>query len=201
MNIRQILLIIALSITASCFAQSEGNTEVRDITRLTFLNPGFAYEKKVGQFSTLYSHLFMSTGFYASFSTALGNSAKVWFDPSFNLQYRKYYNAAKREKAGKRTAMNSMNYITPVVGVTFTSETYSDSYLAESSRRPVYDVGFLWGLQRNYPKRFSLDLNVGPGYYFTRSSKQGADDAVVKETHGGFTILVHFSLGFWLNKT
>lgn len=200
MNIIRMLFIIVLFASSKSFSQTEVSTDVTDVIKLTFLNPGVAYEKRIGKSKTLYSHIHMSPSLGFSFSSSQGNSSYFWLDPAISVQYRLYYNLKKRINGGKRTAMNSINYLAPALDVVFTKASFSQTYLPEETRRPLTEVGFVWGMQRNYPKNFSLDLNVGPGFYFTRIKMLASDDAQIKETINGFTVLAHLTLAFWLNK-
>ena len=66
--------------------------------------------------------------------------------------------------------------------------------------KPVNTVGLAWGLQRNYEKRFSLDMSFGLGYYFTRGTFQDDSGATFTKNYGEFTPVINVDLGFWLNK-
>jgi hypothetical protein len=197
------LLFIAL-IIPSCFCQAQSNpgTEVTNITKLTFLNPGISYEAKVGKMQTLYAQAFLNTTAYFSWSSTFGSSSGVYFDPAATAQYRYYYNAAARNAKGKRTKMNSMNYIAGMVETIFTQAAADEYNLKEVDRRPVTTVGLAWGLQRNGLKRFSLDLNLGIGYLFAKGTVYNGD--YTNETHSvnvsKFTGIGQINLGFWLNN-
>jgi hypothetical protein len=86
--------------------------------------------------------------------------------PTFNLQYRYYYNLNKRMEKGKNISNNSANYIAlsgsiqsgkPIIGDLEFNEGYFGA------------VGPVWGLQRYYGAGFKLDLNLGAGYSFNES--------------------------------
>jgi hypothetical protein len=64
-----------------------------------------------------------------------------------------------------------MNYIGPMFDVAFSKAAVTEVSLVEENRRPISTVGFICGMQRNYMKRFSLDVNVGVGYYFTAGTE------------------------------
>ncbi|HET6994047.1 MAG TPA: hypothetical protein VFI06_03645, partial [Chitinophagaceae bacterium] len=116
------------------------------------------------------------------------------------LQYRYYYNSARRAKKGKRTEMNSMNYIAVVEDVSFSRNAISDDYYIETNRRPMNWFGILWGLQRNRPKRFSVDFNIGAGYLSASSTALNASGEFVTSNKGVFTLLGQLTIGLWLNK-
>ena len=184
----------------SCFAQQDPTPEVTNVTKATFLNPGISYEKALGQRQTFYAQAFLNTSAYFSFSSALGTSAGVRFDPALTAQYRYYYNLAKRQEAGKRSELNSGNYLSPVIEVTLSRDQYLDEF-AVPKQRGIYTVGGVWGIQRNYHKRFSLDFNVGLGYYFTNRTYIDNDNRSEYVTnHSDFTTMGQLNLGFWLNK-
>jgi hypothetical protein len=201
MNIKVICL-LALSITTSnCFSQDESETDITDITKVTFLNPGFAYEKRIGTFQSLYSQAFMSIAGNISYSSSLGNTSRFYFDPALTIQYRYYYNAARRTGKGKRTAMNSLNFITPLFQTVYTKMAVSSSQFIEDGRRTINTLGLAWGIQRNYKKRFSLDLYLGPGYLFTKATLLNFDTGqFYTENVSEFTGIAQINLGFWLNK-
>ena len=70
----------------------------------------------------------------------------------------------------------------------------------EERKRPMNTIGVLWGFQRNYKSRFSLDLNIGPAYLFARSSVPDTYGNPHKRTVGEFSTMGRITLGFWVNK-
>ena len=170
-----------------------------DVTKLTFFNPGASYEKSIGKKSTLHGHLFFNTSISYSFSSTFGSDFNASFDPALLVQYRYYYNYKQRQQKEKRTEMNSMNYISPTFQTVFTKNAVADDHIVEYKSRPVNVAGVVWGMQRNYAKRFSLDLNLGLGYLFTTTTLQGGPQPQ-KESVSMATIMGQFNLGFWLNK-
>ncbi len=196
------LLLLSLLISSGfCHAQYKTDEVVTNITRLTFLNPGISYEAKVGKQQTILGQAFINTSAYFSWSSTLGTHSGIYFNPAATAQYRYYYNAAARQAKGKRTAMNSMNYIAGIAETIFTRAAADDYNLNEAERRPVTTIGLAWGLQRNGLKRFSLDLNLGIGYLFARGTMYNED---FSDTHSvnvsKITGMGQLNLGFWLNK-
>lgn len=114
------------------------------------------------------------------------------------LQYRYYYNSARRTVKGKRTEMNSLNYVSAIADAVFYKETITSN--GEKDLRILNIFGIAWGFQRNYPKRFSLDLNLGFGYYFTKQTTINDAGQFITENTGEITNLGQITLGFWLNK-
>ena len=96
--------------------------------------------------------------------------------------------------------MNSLNYLAGIVEITFSKESISSSYLIEKDRRAINVFGIAWGFQRNYPKRFSLDINFGPGYLYTRVTTMNDTGQLITKNAGQFITVGQINLGFWLNK-
>ncbi len=103
----------------------------------------------------------MNTSFGLGYSSSLGNTSFIYFDPALTIQYRYYYNYIKREAKGKRTEMNSLNYVCSILQTVFSKENISSSYYPETNQRAINTFGLAWGFQRNFQNRFSLDLNLG----------------------------------------
>ena len=157
------LFLVIFFASMNAFCQDSANSGIRDITKLNFLGPGFSYEKRIGKFQSLHVQAYIETSFYFSYSSTFGTDAGVYFDPALALQYRYYYNAARREAKGKRTAMNSLNYIGAISQISFVQNEILTSYFPEEGRQQACTFGAIWGFQRNYLKRFSLDFNIGLG--------------------------------------
>jgi len=196
----QICLLVLMLFASHAFGQKQTNVEVERVIRAAFFNPGFSYEDRIGRLQTIHFDAYFSTSAYYSYSSSLGADANVYFDPALMLQYRYYYNAPARESKGKRTEMNSLNYFGPQFDMTFTKAALKQNSFEEESRRPVYTFGFVWGIQRNYKKRLSLDLNLGLGYFFAKGTELGPADEKVSVNQSNFTTVGNVSLGFWLNK-
>lgn len=182
-------LVILVNGKTSSIAQSSTDPQLQNLIKVSFLSPGLSYEQKIGRLQSLYGRVYLDPSGYVSSSSTFGTSSRLYLDPAFTIQYRYYYNARRRENKGVRTDMNNLNYVAPVYKVTFR---------AENTPRTIHRVGAVWGLQRNYKSRFSLDLNVGFGYAFAREtfkSGQGTYEAVHE-----FVTVGQLNLGFWLNK-
>lgn len=199
-DLRNIFFFLLPLIATNCFSQDKGKPGVTDVTKATFLNPGISYEKRIGKFQSLYGQAFMNTSFGVGFSSSLGNTSYIYFDPALTIQYRYYYNFAKREAKGKRTAMNSLNYVCAILETVFSKAAISSSYYPETNRRAINTFGLAWGFQRNYKKRFSLDLNLGGGYFYTKVTTMDNAGQFISENTGQFTTVGQLNLGFWLNK-
>lgn len=194
-------LLLLLFLATNSFGQSIEQAPVSTVFRVNMLNPGLSYELPLGHHQTAVLYGGVNTSFGLGFSSSLGTNAFIYFDPGFGAQYRYYYNSSKRTEKGRRTEMNSRNYVAPVYSVIFTDGQISENaYLEEENSRPVHTVGAVWGIQRNYKSRFSLDLNLGLGYVFGKSAFYGSNDQVEHRTTGNATAIIHLELGFWLNK-
>ena len=145
--------LFCFSLSAQKIAKVEDN-----LLSINILTPGLEYEIGVSDASTV--DLRAGTGFAYH---------KNWYTegfgiyPIFNLQYRYYYNLAKRLEKEKRIGHNSANYVAlsglvqsgkPVIG----DLEYTADYFGV--------IGPVWGLQRYYGSGFKLDLNLGLGYGF-----------------------------------
>jgi hypothetical protein len=186
--------------TTNCVGQDKENTRLSNLTKLTFFNPGISYEKRIANFQSLYAQLFMNTSFSIGYSSALGNTSDIRFDPAATLQYRYYYNNGRREASGKNTKMNNLNYVSFITETSVVTEKILFVDHVEKIHRLLNEFVLAWGLQRNYKSRFSLDLRVGPSYLFAKATKQNSAGEYVTENVDEFSISGQINLGFWLNK-
>ena len=185
--------------TTACFSQEEKIPDVTDVTKFIFIS-GFSYEKRIGKFQTLYGKAFARVTLWGTYSSSFGTDAGIYIDPAVMVQYRYYYNARKRQERGKRTDMNSMNYLAAIGETIFSKQRLSTSYYEEDKLRPINMLGIAWGLQRNFRSRVSVDFNAGPGYLFTESSYPGYNGQPVTRQQNKFTLLTQFDIGIWLNR-
>lgn len=199
---RIILLFTALTmLSCHAFSQSGDEQHTTDVFKVTILEPGISFEKSTGRNQTAVAK--MGVSFSGSFtsSSSMGDKATFVLDPALTLGYRFYYNYNKREEKGKRTAMNSLNYLSPVFETSYSKNAISSNYLVEEKRRLMNTVGLVWGIQRNYMKRFSLDLQLGAGYLFANSMESGSGSGnTIHKMAGRATTIGRLSLGIWLNR-
>jgi hypothetical protein len=196
--LKNIFLLLLLLISLHSFSQDQEKSEITNVTRVSFFSPGISYEKKIGKLQTLCARAFMSTSFYFFYSSSLGTTAGIDLYPSWSLQYRYYYNSAMRNAKGKRAEMNSLNYVSAIAEMVFFKETVSSN--GDTDLRSLNSFGIVWGISRNYQKRFSLDLSVGPGYVYAKRTTLNEFGEYITENKGGITLVGQISLGFWLNK-
>ena len=200
MQLKTFAILLFLVISTHCFSQEKLHTNIVDITKVTFLNPGISYEKRIGKFQSIVGQAFISTSFSIGYSSSMGARSSINFDPALSLQYRYYYNYNSRQNKDKRTEMNSLNYVSPTFMTIFSKNRVSTDHYIENNRRPVNTAGIVWGIQRNYKSRFSLDFNLGLGYLFTTATLPNNTGQAVKENVGKLTSMSQLNLGFWLNK-
>ncbi|HVG42701.1 MAG TPA: DUF3575 domain-containing protein [Chitinophagaceae bacterium] len=193
-------LFLTLLITLNCFSQEQA-TDINNITKITFLNPGISYETRIAKFQSVFLHAFMNTLAQIGFSDALGNTSSIFFDPSLAVHYRYYYNAKKRASKEKQTENNNLNYLSFITEVVHSKMRISSDHIMEENKRPITKAGIAWGIQRNYKSHFSLDFHVGLGYLFTKATTYDFYTGNKKNISVAQpTTLVQINLGFWLNK-
>ncbi len=142
------------------FAQSQDTISTESAFRFELITPGFSYEFPAGSQSTIrvkasaYS-LARSIVVFSESRSGLG-----WhFFPLVDLQYRLYTNLPKRSVNGKAIAENSGNYIALKTIIIFPEEFDQGSDIGNSTW-----VGPVYGLQRKFSSRLSVDLAAGLGY-------------------------------------
>jgi hypothetical protein len=187
-------------ISVNSFSQEESKAEITNVTKINFLDPGIGYEMRIAKNQSLGIQAFISISAGFGYSSDFGTSSFFYLDPALMLQYRYYYNLSKRDSKGKRTEMNSANYISPIFETVFYKVRTSDVEYTGKNRTAINTLGLAWGLQRNYKRRFSLDLNMGVGYRFGGRAELDNNGKVFIDNFSEFAIPVHFTLGFWLNK-
>ncbi|HMO63161.1 MAG TPA: hypothetical protein PKC39_13295 [Ferruginibacter sp.] len=182
------------------FAQSDKEGSIRDITKITLLNPGFAYEKAIGQFQSVYLQAFINAS--ATRTDFFGETErKYYLDPAFTAQYRYYYNYTKRQEKKLRTSNNNLNYVSGLIQTFFSKIPIEDLEYTPEKRRAVNFAGAAWGIQRNYPKRFCLDLGLGLGVLFTKTTYNEFFSAEKKTINQVMPYpYLQLNIGFWLNK-
>ena len=201
LSVFKFLPALSIFLSLNCFSQNDSITQVTKVSKVTFFNPGISYEGKIAKYQTLYGQLFMNTSVAVTSSNTISTPTTFYFDPAITIQYRYYYNLKKRAFANKMVERNSANYLGAVFEGMLSKANIVLSSHHEEKRRPVYSYGVVWGLQRNYKKRFSLDINFGAGYQSgSQTSKNVIADNTIKEHVGKFTVLGQLNIGIWLNK-
>lgn len=196
----KILLLLLTMASITCQAQYKGTPATTTVTKINFLSPGVSYEFPVGKHQTVFGYAFLSPSIALDYSGTFGASERFALDPGLTAQYRYYYNYQTRTDKGKRTDMNSANYVAAVYRILNTRDAISGDFGMEDNRRPIQTLGAVWGLQRNYMGRFSLDLNVGLGYSWgtTGLGYNGSTPITMQQQRMG--IISDLTLGLWINR-
>lgn len=182
-----------------CFdAASQENQFTSKLATATIISPGITYEHPVANKLTVKGKAALTFDWSYAASSSFGPSFS--FSPTTELsgQFRYYYNFDLRKRKEKNTAHNSANYISFVAkyaysGITYRyGDSFSESYggprnysVKHASHMP--NLGIVWGIQRNYKNRFSIDCSIGPSLYTPFADNE-------------FSFIGDFSFGFWLGK-
>jgi hypothetical protein len=195
-------LILALAFTGAALSVNAQDSApaTTDVLKATILSPGVSYEKSIGKKHTLYGQVYASPTIQYFYSSSLGSEFDFYLDPAALVQYRYYYNLEKRAGKDKFTRLNSGNYFGATVQTYLSKVRLDSDQLEESKRRPVTTIGAIWGMQRNYAKRFSLDINLGAGYRFASVLTEDINNNFVRRNEGRFTLIADIGIGIWLNK-
>jgi hypothetical protein len=197
---KKLSCIVLLFISINVFSQDNIGTDAENVIKLTIIEPAVSYEKRIGKLQTLYVQAFADIEFGIGYSSSLGNTSFFYASPAAGLQYRYYYNAARRKRKGKTTEMNSMNYIAPVYNMVLSAWGVTRDDYVEENRRPVHSVLLAWGLQRNYTNRFSIDFNAGAGIVFARTTLYGQNyQPAGQKISSSFAFSIQARIGLWLN--
>jgi hypothetical protein len=202
---KTLLAIVLIPIASTAFTQTWPKVVIPDVTDITkvILRPGFSYEKRIAKHQTLYGQVFPAINYSLDISDGFGgfdSDASFYIDPAVYLQYRFYYNARRRQVKGKRTELNSMNYVGLVDRIIFSKRPIDNNYDAEKRYRTLNSLGAVWGLQRNFDRsRVSIDFNVGPAISWAKTTSTYMGNTQT-EYIGVITLMTQFDVGFWLNK-
>jgi hypothetical protein len=93
-----------------------------------------------------------------------------------------------------------MNYLAFISEFMASKAAIADGYLNEDNRRLISRLGIAWGLQRNFEKRFSLDLYLGFGYLISNGTTYNSGGQRIKRNITMPALLGQLNLGIWLNK-
>ena len=189
-------VILFFSHTSLLAQDSTKINSTENVWRLPFIYWGINYENKLSKNETLVGNINFFQSVNYSYSSNLGSRFSYPFIPSFNLQYRRYYNLKRRKEIGKNTMLNSGNYISGSYRISFPKNIY------DLVRRPEHTTGVFWGLQRNYQKRFYIDLGVGVIYRAKQSIILTGDvwNGTPFKVDDKIFIESYLNLGLWLNK-
>ena len=179
------ILLFFLILTNLAFAQyKEQDPQVTEgVTKITFIEPGIAHEFPLGKSTTF----FLRGGMTASLALDYYDEiSSVLFRLFAASSFRLYYNFKKRGLLEKNTAKNSANYVA-LLGILASPPLNKGTDYDPDYNETLVNTGVVWGMQRNYPSGFSLDLNIGLGYV-----KRGSQFL--------FSPLGELNIGWWLGK-
>ncbi len=142
----------------------------------------------------------MNTSTTFRVSNNSGLDAKFYLNPAATIQYRYYYNGAKRLAKGKKTDMNNMNYLTGVYELIYSKMPFGDFSIKEKNMRPIHIIGAAWGLQRNLKGRWSIDFNIGLGYQLTTETDYYNTGPDIKRNVRFITPISRLNFGYRLGK-
>ncbi len=185
---KPIITILACLFLFQSKAQEKKHTQ--NLLTATIFSPGISYEMAAGNAFTVKLRASVFPGFSYSQTILLNGRSHFSFAPTplLTAEGRYYYNFQQRLDKGKNINRNSANYLAVSSKYGYSIETfYPDNGDAITTATPVYDAGIVWGLQRNYKNRFSLDLNVGPSILQPLIDKE-------------FGLIANLSIGIWLGK-
>ncbi len=181
----------------SCFflcisfqSNAQKTTYTQPLLTATFLSPGVTYEHPWANKISIKGKAAFTVGWSFSASSSLGQSYSIAPTPLLAGQLRYYYNFALREQKEKNITRNSANYISLFASYAYSGVTYyygdqGNFSIKQALHMP--NVGIVWGIQRNYKNRFSIDCSVGPSL----------NDPIVNNE---FSLIADISLGIWLGK-
>lgn len=146
--------------------------------------------------SQLYQNFILKSeiGFIAGFRDGIFYEKPLYLVvPSFTLQPRWYYNLNKRHSKGKRTRLNSGNFLafeTALLPLGLTISNYGNT-----TNINYLTTGFSWGVRRSW-SWFNFETSVGYNYYIGFYKLQGASDYIA-----GFAPNLTLRIGANLTKS
>lgn len=177
--------IIGLLILGFQFLKVDIFAQTEDVLRLKIINPGIAFEKSLGKTITLETGIGFGYNFsYPNLQESSEGGVLYMFAPFVDIQGRKFYNLAKRERKDKSIEGNSGNFI--AVRMLYTGVAATSNFVNFSDHS--FAIGPTWGLQRNYGK-INFQTSVGPIIYFDPLGNSG-----------WFPLNIELNLGINLNK-
>lgn len=161
---KSLLFIAATLFFLSVSGQQNPAVTSKSLYSVHFVLPGVEMETGLSQNTTL--DLRLGTGF--GYASGMFRETAFGVYPNFTVQYRYYYNLAKRVKEEKDISYNSADYFALNGGL------YGGDPLI-GDLRMSHDISsvlaLVWGLQRTYNGGFKLDFNLGGGLGFEDNGK------------------------------
>ncbi|MDI9337317.1 MAG: hypothetical protein QM539_02700 [Alphaproteobacteria bacterium] len=211
-----ILIILSIIVvSAPGISQKATEDDIVNISKISFPDFGYSYELRVGKFKSLVGAISLNPRPQYSGFPILGDNYSINLSPTLNLSYRKYYNFNQRSKKHKRTSMNSLNYYSPILQSSYTQDNFKilDIHISgkdnnidpmpstvQSSQSFNNTIAFVWGIQRNYNNRFSLDVSTGLALINSYTKTTYTNGNTFSSNLSTVTPVIQVSLGVWLNK-
>jgi Protein of unknown function (DUF3575) len=180
-----LLLVFLISLLIDLKAQETKLTQ--NVFTVTIVEPGITYEASLGNKFTAKFRAGLNAYLETSTNPANTTQIKLTPYPFIGAGARYYYGFDERNKKGKNTLRNSANYAGILASYGFVTKKYDFESGPATITTQICNVGFVWGLQRNYKNRFSLDFNIGPSI----------TELLINNSFG---ITSEFTLGIWLGK-
>jgi hypothetical protein len=155
--------VLALSLVAntpSMAQQTESNHSLHlNIGATNFhAGAGYTFEWAFAPKWTLLNSVWLKGEGGWGYNMLFGEYSYFVLSPSVSVEPRFYYNLAKREARGRKTALNSGNYLGTTVSCFFPTINGR-----EGAYRDYYHFGIAphWGLRRVYGDHFLLEFHAG----------------------------------------
>lgn len=185
MQTKLLFLVFILFFQFNTYAQKYGTySHTEKVYKVTIIDPGISAEAPLGRSTTIYSRIGLTPTIAADYDNEISG---VLIRPFVSLSFRNYYNFQKRELMEKNIRKNSGNYFALLSMIAGQPLNKSKNYDYRLFDTRIANVGVVWGMQRNYSSRFSLDLNIGIGYAGIGRNR-------------GISPIGEFNLGIWLGK-
>lgn len=173
-----LFIFLGLIMINKVFAQEpENNTP--NILRVNFLAPGIGYEHSLTERAKLTANIGVTVGGAFTDLTIEQPEYAFLIVPFVDLSYRNIYNIARQNERGRSTLNNSGNYFG--AQLIARGNNFNDEIIRTSNSD--FSIGPIWGLPR-YIRRFNIDLNAGPVYYFDL------------QENGGLSLMVSLNIGY-----
>jgi hypothetical protein len=193
----KVLLLFCCLVAFTSMAQTSSD-DVIDLYKVNVTWPGLSVEKRVNQLRTVQLEIAVRPAF-RNFPlwTTTDSIFRLGMDPSVAIQYRAYSDPARRISRGRSTAQNSMNFFAFHFQSRYVDRNLGFFDLFDLRFRGLRNnLGVVWGIQRNYPEKTSLNAFIGGGFtgFLPINSPSGNSLTARPALFGGLRV------GFWFKK-
>ena len=158
------LIIVALLMFGTLLTAQEVNTPTSSL-RINILNPGIGGEFQIAPAQTLSANFNVEPVVSATFpaeNTGLESTYYFGALPTFDIEYRFYYNREKRVDQGRRIYNNTGPYLAPRLRYSTESIKISGDDLTFDSS-PRLETGGMIGYQKTFNSNLQLGIGAGMG--------------------------------------